>query len=219
MTTAPSADDLYAFLSTTRSIRRISNSPVSDEVLNRILQAAVWAPSGGNRQPWRIIAVRDRNIKERIGRLYAAEWDKYVEYNVSKFEGHPPAVVAQVREAYAGGTRLAETLAEVPVLAMFIHDPSALYVTDADLGRHPVVGGASLYPAVQNFLLAARAEGLGGVLTTLVCNRETELRDILKFPTGWGVHAMVPLGHPLGNHGPLSRAPMEEMTSIDQWRD
>jgi nitroreductase len=219
MTTSPSADDLYAILSTTRSIRRISDSPVSDEVLNRIMQAAVWAPSGGNRQPWRIIAVRDRNIKERIGRLYAAEWEKYVEYNVAQFEGHPPAVVAQVREAYSGGTRLAESLADVPVLAMFIHDPSALYVTDAGLGRHPVVGGASLYPAVQNFLLAARSEGLGGVLTTLVCNRETELRDILKFPTGWGVHAMVPLGYPRGNHGPITRAPLEEMTSIDQWKN
>ena len=219
MTTSPSADDLYALLSTTRSIRRISDAPVSEEVLLRIMQAAVWAPSGGNRQPWRIIAVRDRVIKEKIGRLYAAEWEQYVEYNVAKFDGHPPAVVAQVREAYSGGTRLAETLADVPVLAMFVHDPSALYVTDADLGRHPGVGGASLYPAVQNFLLAARAEGLGGVLTTLVCNRETELRDILKFPTGWGVHAMVPLGYPKGNHGPITRASVEEMTSIDQWKN
>ena len=219
MTTSPSADDLYALLSTTRSIRRISDAPVSDEVLLRIMQAAVWAPSGGNRQPWRIIAVRDRVIKEQIGRLYAAEWEQYVEYNVAKFAGQPPAVVAQVREAYSGGTRLAETLADVPVLAMFVHDPSALYVTDADLGRHPVVGGASLYPAVQNFLLAARAEGLGGVLTTLVCNRETELRDILKFPTGWGVHAMIPLGYPRGNHGPITRASVEEMTSIDQWKN
>jgi nitroreductase len=219
MTTSPSADGLYALLSTTRSIRRISDAPVSEEILLRIMQAAVWAPSGGNRQPWRIIAVRDRLIKEKIGRLYATEWEQYVEYNVAKFEGHPPAVVEQVREAYSGGTRLAETLAEVPVLAMFIHDPSALYVTDADLGRHPVVGGASLYPAVQNFLLAARAEGLGGVLTTLVCNRETELRDILKFPTGWGVHAMVPLGYPKGNHGPITRASVEEMTSIDQWKN
>jgi nitroreductase len=219
MTTSPSADDLYALLSTTRSIRRISDAPVSEEVLLRIMQAAVWAPSGGNRQPWRIIAVRDRVIKEQIGRLYAAEWEQYVEYNVAKFAGQPPAVVAQVREAYSGGTRLAETLADVPVLAMFVHDPSALYVTDADLGRHPVVGGASLYPAVQNFLLAARAEGLGGVLTTLVCNKETELRDILKFPTGWGVHAMVPLGYPRGNHGPITRASVEEMTSIDQWKN
>jgi nitroreductase len=219
MTTSPSADGLYALLSTTRSIRRISDAPVSEEILLRIMQAAVWAPSGGNRQPWRIIAVRDRLIKEKIGRLYATEWEQYVEYNVAKFEGHPPAVVEQVREAYSGGTRLAETLSEVPVLAMFIHDPSALYVTDADLGRHPVVGGASLYPAVQNFLLAARAEGLGGVLTTLVCNRETELRDILKFPTGWGVHAMVPLGYPKGNHGPITRASVEEMTSIDQWKN
>lgn len=217
MSSSPTADDLYSFLSTTRSIRRISDAPVSDEVLTRILQAAVWAPSGGNRQPWRIIAVRDRALKEAIGRLYAAEWAIYVEHNVSKFSGQPPEVIAQVREAYSGGTRLAENLADVPVIAMFVHDPAALYVTDTDLGRHPVVGGASLYPAVQNLLLAARAEGLGGVLTTLVCGKEKELRDILRFPVGWGVHAMVPLGHPKGNHGPLTRSPVQEMTFIDQW--
>jgi nitroreductase len=100
-----------------------------------------------------------------------------------------------------------------------VHDPSALYVTDSNLGRHPVVGGASLYPAVQNFLLAARAEGLGGVLTTLICSREKELRDLLKFPEGWGVHAMVPFGYPKGQHGPLQRAPLSDMMFIDTWQN
>jgi nitroreductase len=82
-----------------------------------------------------------------------------------------------------------------------------------------VVGGASLYPAVQNFLLAARAEGLGGVLTTLISASENEVRPILQLPEPWGVYAMVPLGYPKGNHGPLRRAPLEHMVKFDVWSD
>jgi nitroreductase len=210
-------DDFYSLLSTTRSIRRIRDTPVDSETLERICQASVWAPSGGNRQPWRLIAVRDRAIKEKLSALYVDEWAKYVDYNLAKLGDQPADVIEKVRAQFGTGTALAENLANIPVVALFIHDPAALYVTDAGLGRHPVVGGASLYPAVQNFLLAARAEGLGGVLTTLICSRENELRNILKFPEGWGVHAMIPLGYPKGNHGPLQRAPLNTMMSIDTW--
>lgn len=210
-------DDLYAFMSTTRSIRRISDKNIPDEVLHRVLQAAIWAPSGGNRQPWRIIAVRDRATKQKLSDIYVDEWAKYVDFNMKKLEGAPAEVVAALSKGLAVGTRLAETLADVPVVAMFVHDPSALYVTDEGYGRPPVVGGASLYPAVQNLLLAARAEGLGGVLTTLISSREPDVRAILGFPETWGVYAMVPLGYPRGNHGPLTRAPLEEMVKFDRW--
>ena len=211
------ASDLYELMSTTRSIRRISDAPVDDAALMRVLTACTWAPSGGNRQPWRVIAVRDRAVKERIAALYTVEWDAYVEHNLDKLGDIDDATRERARAAFGTGTNLARNLADVPVIAMFVHDPSALYVTDAGLGRHPVVGGASLYPAVQNLLLALRAEGLGGVLTTLVCGRETELRDILGLPDGWGVHAMVPFGHPRGSHGPLSRAPLSRMAMLDNW--
>ena len=213
------ADDLYSILSTTRSIRRIRPEPVDDRVLDRLCSAAVWAPSGGNRQPWRIILVTERRLKEEIGALYALEWQKYVEHNLARLGDQPTDVIEKVRAQFGTGTHLAKNLADVPVIAFFVHDPAALYVTDAGFGRHPVVGGASLYPAVQNFLLAARAEGLGGVLTTLICSCETELRGILGFPAGWGVHAMVPLGHPVGRHGPLQRAPITAMVHRNRWSD
>ena len=213
----PSASDLYEFMSTTRSIRRIDDAPVDDGTLTRVLTACTWAPSGGNRQPWRVIAVRDVEVKKRIADLYTVEWDRYVDHNLEKLGDIDDATRERVLAAFGTGTHLARNLAAVPVIAMFVHEPSALYVTDAGLGRHPVVGGASLYPAVQNLLLALRAEGLGGVLTTLVCGRERELRDILGLPDGWGVHAMVPFGHPRGKHGPLSRAPLSTMAMLDNW--
>lgn len=210
-------DDFYSLLSTTRSIRRIRNTPVDSNILERVCQAAIWAPSGGNRQPWRMIAVTDTAIKQELSRIYVSEWEKYVDFNLAKLGNQPDDVIERVRAQFSTGTSLAENLADVPVVMMFVHDPSALYVTDAGLNRHPVVGGASLYPAVQNLLLAARAEGLGGVLTTLICSRENELRELLKFPDGWGVHAMVPLGYPVGQHGPLQRAPLNTMLHMNTW--
>jgi nitroreductase len=213
------ADTFYSLLSTTRSIRRISDKPVDDATLERILQAAIWAPSGGNRQPWRMIAVRDRELKQKLSDLYSAEWAKYVEMNMLRVEGMPENIVEQVRSGLAIGTRLAEGLADVPVVVMFLHDPREVFVTDGNLGRTSVVGGASLYPAVQNLLLAARAEGLGGVLTTLISSVEPQVREVLSVPEPWGVYAMVPLGYPMGKHGPLRRAPLSHMVKYDRWSD
>jgi len=217
MSTSPDADTLYALLSTTRSIRRISDAPVPDDVLDRVLQAAVWAPSGGNRQPWRVIVVRDRDVKQALSDLYVDEWARYVDFNPSKVPDQSPETLERVRRQFDTGGALAAGLADVPVVCVFVHDPSMLYVTDAGLGRHPVVGGASLYPAVQNMLLAARAEGLGGVITTLLCRREPEMRTVLSLPDEWAVHAVVPLGFPKGRHGPLRRAPITEMVHRDRW--
>lgn len=212
-------DDFYSLLSTTRSIRRISDEPVDDATLRRVLQAAIWAPSGGNRQPWRIVVARDREVKQRLGEIYSTEWAKYVEMNMARVAGQPESILETVRKGLSVGTRLAESLADVPVVAVFVHDPREVFVTDGNLGRTPVVGGASLYPAVQNLLLAARAEGLGGVLTTLISSREPEVREVLNIPEPWGVYAMVPLGHPKGSHGPLRRAPFEHMIKFDSWSD
>lgn len=217
MSTSPDAETLYSLLSTTRSIRRISNAPVPDDVLERVLQAAIWAPSGGNRQPWRVIVVRDRDVKQSLSDLYVDEWAAYVEFNLAKVPDRSPETLERVRRQFDTGGALAAGLAEVPVVCVFVHDPSMLYVTDAGLGRHPVVGGASLYPAVQNLLLAARAEGLGGVITTLLCRREADMRTLLSLPDDWAVHAVVPLGVPEGRHGPLRRAPLDQMVFRDRW--
>ncbi|MEY4633426.1 MAG: hypothetical protein RLZ18_798, partial [Actinomycetota bacterium] len=153
----------------------------------------------------------------RLSEIYSTEWATYVDFNMKKLEGMPEEIVGQAAAGLAIGTALAQNLADIPVVILFVHDPSALYVTDANFGRAPVVGGASLYPAVQNLLLAARAEGLGGVLTTLLSSREPDVRELIGFPADWGLYAMVPLGYPKGNHGPLRRAPLSEMVKYDRW--
>jgi nitroreductase len=92
-------------------------------------------------------------------------------------------------------------------------------ITDADLARVSVVGGASVYPAVQNALLACRAEGLGCVLTTLLCRREDEVRKLLEIPEPWGTAAAIPIGYPVGRgHGPITRRPPEELAYADRWK-
>lgn len=211
------SENLYEVLSTTRSIRKFTTQDIDDATLHRVLQAAIWAPSGGNRQPWRIIAVKDPQIKKQLGDIYSPEWDKYVDMNMQKLSKASDAVKEAAQKGFGTGTQLARNLADVPVVCIFVHNPTDVFTTDAHLGRTPVVGGASLYPAVQNLLLAARAEGLGGVLTTLIAAREPEVRAVLNIPEPWGVHAMVPLGYPQGKHGPLRRAPLSEMVKFDTW--
>ena len=213
------SESFHDVISTTRSIRRYRTDPIPDDVLDRVLQAAVWAPSGGNRQPWRMIVVTDLDQKKKLGALYVEEWAKYVDYNMANARNAPDAAREKLAAGLAVGTRLAETLHEVPVVVFFVHDSRLIFVTDDHLPRTSVVGGASLYPAVQNLLTAARAEGLGGVLTTLISRREDEVREILGFPAEWGVHAMVPLGCPQGRHGPLTRLPLGKMVHRDRWQD
>ena len=212
-------DSFREVISTTRSIRRIKPDPVPEDMLNRVLEAALWAPSGGNRQPWRMVVVRDTELKRALGGIYAREWAAYVDFNMNNVRDADESVRSRVAAGLAVGTRLAENLHEVPVVVLFVHDPSMLYVTDDNLGRTPVVGGASLYPAVQNLLLAARAEGLGGVLTTLISRSEPAVQELLGIPRNWGVHAMVPLGWPQGSHGPLTRQPLAKMVHFDRWSD
>jgi nitroreductase len=213
------SESFYDVISTTRSIRRIKPDPVPADVLDRVLQAAVWAPSGGNRQPWRMIVVQDTETKRKLGGIYAREWATYVDFNMANVKNAPQHVQDRVAAGLAVGTALAENLHEVPVVVMFVHDSRLIYVTDDNLNRTSVVGGASLYPAVQNLLTAARAEGLGGVLTTLISRSEPEVKELLGMHDEWGVHAMVPLGYPRGKHGPLTRLPLDQMVHHDRWRD
>jgi len=203
--------DLFDAASTTRSVRRLRPDPIPQDTLKRVFTAATWAPSGANQQPWRILAVDDPDTKAGLATLYAGEWADYANASRERIVGLPDDMKAGLERNLAAGDFLATNLAETPVIALFCFNPEQLHVTDLELDRPSVVGGASLYPAVQNLLLACRAEGLGCVLTTLLCAREEEVRDLLSIPEPWGIHAMVPIGWPVGGgHGPLSRRPVEE---------
>ncbi len=213
-----SAIDVYEAMGTLRAVRRLRPDPVPDSVLRRVLEAATWAPTGGNVQPWRAVVVRDVEKKKRMAEWYATSWSAYVRQHRKRIAGAPAQLREQTERVFAAGDHLAEHFAETPVLVVFCFNPENMAITDSELGRPSVVGGASVYPAVQNLLLACRAEGLGCVLTTLLCMHEPALRELLGIPDPWYTAAVVPIGYPvLRGHGPLSRRPVEKMGFADAW--
>ena len=210
--------DLYEAASTTRAVRRLRADPIPDPVLRRVMQAATWAPSGGNLQPWQVIAVREGERKQALADLYREPWSAYAAERRRMIEPLPTDIRDRAERMLGAGDHLAAHMGEAPVVAVFCFHPDRLHITDEDLARTSVVGGASIYPAVQNLLLACRAEGLGCVLTTLLCARESEVRELLEIPEPWGVGAFVPIGWPVGGgHGPISRQPVEEVVFEDRF--
>ena len=211
---------LYDAMSTLRAVRRLRPDPIPDDVLERVLTAATWAPSGGNHQGWRIIAVRDPATKQALEDLYRPHWEGYVPAYEKHMETQSERGRAKSARGLAAGTYLANHLHEVPVIAVFCFNPDSMTITDENLDRPSVVGGGSVYPAVQNLLLACRNEGLGCVLTTLLCIEESQVRSLLEIPEGWYTCAHVPIGYPVGGgHGPVSRRPMERMVFWDRFAE
>lgn len=209
--------DLYEIMSTLRAVRRLKPDPIPPDVLERVLQAACWAPTGGNVQPWRVIVVRSPERKQALQDIYRPEWQNYTvgvrERMASYRIGQDPDAFERI---IAAGDYLADHLAESPVILMFIANPKNMAITDARLDRISMVGGGSVYTAVQNAMLACVAEGLGCTLTTLHCIREPEILPVLGIPEGWATLAMVPIGYPVGKgHGPITRLPPSAMAYDD----
>jgi nitroreductase len=210
--------ELYDAMSTLRAVRRLKSEPIPNDVLERVLTAAIWAPTGGNHQSWRIIAVQDAKKKQALADLYKPHWMEYVPAYEAALEGAPKEVAEKSKRTLNAGTYLAEHLHEVPVICVFCFNLHGITVTDAELRRQSVVGGGSIYPAVQNLLLAARSEGLGCVLTTLLCVEEPAVKQLLNLPEDWYTAAAVPLGYPVaGGHGSITRKPLEKMVFRDEY--
>jgi len=215
-----SAMDLYEAMRTTRAVRRLRPDPIPDDVIQRVIEAATWAPTGGNAQPWRVIVVRDQATKSRLQELYVGPWEKYAAGHRQLLGRLPEEARAKQERMLAAADHLARSLHLAPVILVFCFNPALMAITDAKLERPSVVGGASVYPSVQNALLACRAEGLGCTLTTLLCLRENEVKPLLAIPEDWFTCAFVPVGYPAGRgHGPLSRRPVAAMAFRDRWGD
>jgi nitroreductase len=209
---------VYAAMSTLRAVRRLRPDAIPDAVLARVLEAASWAPTGGNVQPWRVVVVRDRAKVRRLGELYATRWLAYSKQHMAQLEGAPEALRAKTEKMLDSGNYLAEHFADTPAVLVFCFNPKLMAITDLKQGRVSVVGGASIYTAVQNALLACRAEGLGCVLTTLLCEVETDVRTLLAIPEPWATAAAVPIGYPVGGgHGPITRRPVSKLAFADTW--
>jgi nitroreductase len=209
---------IYEAMRTLRAVRRLKPDPVPGAVLHRVLEAATFAPTGGNAQPWRVVVVRDAAKKRRLGALYAERWFAYAEGHRKLIADAPAHVVESAVRMMRAGDYLADHFADTPAVLVFCFNPKIMALTDEKQPRPHVVGGASVYPAVQNALLACRAEGLGCVLTTLLCEVEPEVRTLLGIPDPWYTAAAVPIGYPvLRGHGPVSRRPVDKMAFADSW--
>ena len=148
---------LYAAMRTLRAVRRLRPDPVPAPVLERVLEAASWAPTGGNVQPWRVIAVSDRDLVRRLGDLYSDRWLAYSKQHMAQRLGRALELRAKTARMLDAGNYLAEHFADTPVVLVFCFNPKIMAITDLKQGRVSVVGGASIYPAVENALLACRA--------------------------------------------------------------
>ena len=187
--------DLYEAMRCAPTSRRFKLDPVPTEALVRALDNARFAPSGGNRQGWRVIVVRDAQSRAALRDLYLPRWRAYI--------GHADVARAAADLASSDPARArtlelaneyAEHLHEVPVHLVVGVRLGDLAVTDAQLPRQSIVGGASIYPFVQNLLLGLRAEGLGAAMTTLLVPAETEVRELLAIPEEVAVAAHIGVG-------------------------
>jgi nitroreductase len=223
--------DLERALQTTGAVRDFSEHPVPDEVVHHILDTARHAPSGGNRQPWKVVFVKHPATRRQLRDLYLRGWYQYLAMAAAGLVPWAPLTDRHAeRRARQESERLAaeaarrpggfaELFDQVPVVLVLLADLRALAAVDRDRDRYTFVGGASIYPFAWSILLAAHAAGLGGVLTSMVVEAEDEARDLLGIPAEWAVAGVLALGYPAGGNRAtrLRRRPVEAFTTLDRF--
>lgn len=221
--------ELRQALQTTGAVREFSDDEVPDDVVHRILDTARFAPSGGNRQAWRAVVIKDPALRRRLRDLYLTGWYEYLAMGAAGLVPWAPltdrtaedSAVARAPEMRpAAGSRggFAEHLDRVPVLIVLLADLRGLAAVDRDHDRYTMVGGASIYPFAWSILLAAREEGVGGVITTMLCREEAAVLEALGVPDGWALAAAIALGRPAGKRpSRLTRSPVERFSAVDRF--
>ena len=180
------------------STRRFTDEPVDRSALERVLDGARFAPSGGNRQGWRVIVVTDPPTRRRLRELYQEPWDAYMIETGGRAAleaGEASDLSAGRLAMLRGADEYARSFDQVPVHLVICAVLEALAITDADLPRPSIVGGASIYPFVHNVLLGLRHEGLGASFTTLLIPAEAEVKALLAIPDGFAVAGHISVGH------------------------
>jgi nitroreductase len=203
----PETHDLFEIMTTTRSMRRLRTDPIPEELIRKILEAGVAAPSGGNMQRWRFLVVKDPEVKRTVGSYYQRAWNEVVSPRYRSGEPAPGMSPERFKRMLAAAQHLADHIHEAPVWI----------VPCMGGGAGTRTSGSSIYPAVQNMLLAARALGLGTTLTTLYLNFEKEVDAALGLPADVHSYALLPIGYPMGRFGPVRRIPLTEVVYGDQW--
>ena len=203
--------DVFEALYTTRAMRRVKEDPIPDEIIKSMIDSAIRAPSGSNRQDWRFVAVTDQEVRTQLADIYRETWDYYVKsfYNSSSDLGasnlKDKEQIEAVRRISNSASWLAENYDKVPLLVLTFsrNDPT----------------GSSIYPAIWSLMLAARSHGIGTCLTTVMSFKTEEVYEVLDIPAdkGWALNATITAGYPLGKWGVAERKPVEEVTFLNKW--
>lgn len=200
--------DLFDIMENCRAMRRLKPDPVPDELVAKILRAATSAPSGGNTQKWKFLVIKDTKIKQGVQVWYKKAFDEVI--GPRYLTSQPPPGVSK--------ERYLKQHAAVEYLTDHFHEAPVWIVACLEDGAAPNrMSGASIYPAVQNMLLAARALGLGSTLTTRHMIYEKEADKALGLPEGVHSYAILPIGYPMGKFGPTKRAPLSQVVYQDRW--
>jgi nitroreductase len=202
------ATDIFEIMHTMRAMRRLKPDPVPDELIRKILLAGQAAASGGNTQRWRFLVLKDPAIKKKVQAYYKKAFDEVVGPRYRTSAPPPGSDPDRYRRQHAAVEYLTDHYHEAPVWIV------ACLEDGPNPGR---VAGSSIYPAVENMLLAARALGLGSVLTTRHINYEKECEAAMGIPEGFRSYAILPIGYPMGRFGPVGRGPLSDVVYLDGW--
>jgi nitroreductase len=210
--------DLISALRTTGAARRFTAEAVDRATVGAILDDARFAPSGGNRQPWRVAVVEDQLLRRQLAALMRPVWDEYLAaaatgqtpFNPVAFEPPDTITAGQPNE-------LLDRIEHIPVVLAVAADLERIALMDGQLQRPPITGGASVYPFCWSVLLAARARGLGGVMTTFLSRVEPAAVAFLGLPPGHAVAATIFLGRPEHQPTQLRRAAVASFATVDRF--
>jgi nitroreductase len=218
---------LFEAIYSARSIRRLKPDPVPEELITAVLDAAIRAPSGGNAQSWAFVVVRDPDQRQQLGAIYRKASD--IAQAVYAARGRPPHLTEQqFSRMMTMGAHLWEHMGEAPVLlipcarrpivpAPEASPPDIAARWEEEVAYADRIRGASIYPAVQNIILACRGLGLGTVITTNHIRCEGEVKALLGIPEDVSTFALMPVGWPIDKFGPLTRRPLAEIAHADRW--
>ena len=205
--------DVFEALYTTRAMRRVKEDPVPDNIIQSMIDSAIRAPSGSNRQNWIFLVITDKNIREKLSNIYRETWDYYInsflnsakDPGASSLKKQDDKDIETIRRISNSASWLAENYHKVPllVLALSRNDPT----------------GSSIYPAIWNLMLAARGHGIGTCLTTVMSFETEKVFEVLNIPNdkGWTLNATITAGYPLGKWGVAERKPVDDVTYLNTW--
>lgn len=205
--------ELSEVMRTMSGVRLYLPDDVPDKVLYEALDDARFAPSGGNRQPWRVVVVRDLDMRRKVSEISSREWDRYT----ARWYPSPEEITAAKAKKLKEGTDYHANMHQAPVHLFVWVELDALALMDTDLDRVSFVGGGSVYPFVQNLQLALSARGLGSRITSLAVPAESEWVELMSVPQGYGLAAVMTIGYPEWKATRLSRRPVESFASHESF--